>query len=417
METTVSNKLDKFIADLKASPIAMPIALQEAAQGYLLGQDFPTTKAERFKYTRLGKLAAAAFDSAIQLDQTQLKEHCVCSDAYTIFVNNEQIIVPQSLPLGLEISLLTEANTAFHEAGFNDIFGALNVLYAQNGVSISLAKNCTLDKPIQIVQVNSGGKYFYRHHFQFGENSEAALYFVSKSTADTTSFAHTHFQYDVAQSARIKVSKIQDCSTGHFDFNEDRAKQDAQSHFEINTITLDGSFVRNDAAVKIEGQHAQTYLNGAYWLKDEQHVANYTTMDHKVANCESFETYKGVAADKATAVFNGKVFVRKDAQKTNAYQSNANVLLSDNASVNSKPELEIYADDVKCSHGSTTGQLDETALFYLRARGLSAASAKNLLLQAFMEDVLMYIKHEEVLNFIHQRVADRFNWSYEAKSK
>jgi len=132
METTVSNKLDQFIADLKASPIAMPIALQEAAHGYLLGQDFPTTKAERFKYTRLGKLAASAFDSAIQLDQTQLKEHCVCSDAYTIFVNNDQIIVPQSLPLGLEISLLTEANTAFHEASFNDIFGALNVLYAQN---------------------------------------------------------------------------------------------------------------------------------------------------------------------------------------------------------------------------------------------------------------------------------------------
>ena len=394
MGTTVSNKLDQFIADLKASPIAMPMALQEAAQRHLLGQDFPTTKAERFKYTRLGKLAAAAINSAIQLDQTQLKEHCVLSDAYTIYVNNDQIIVPQGLPLGLEISLLTEANTAFHEASFNDIFGALNVLYAQNGVSFSLAKNCTLDKPIQIVQVNSGGKYFYRHHFQFGENSEAALYFVSKSTADTTSFAHTHFQYDVAQSARIKVSKIQDCSTGHFDFNEDRAKQDAQSHFEINTITLDGSFVRNDAAIAVEGQHSQTYLNGAYWLKDEQHVANYTTMDHKVANCESFETYKGVAADKATAVFNGKVFVRKDAQKTNAYQSNANVLLSDNASINSKPELEIYADDVACSHGSTSGAIDEDALFYLRARGVPHNMATDLMTLAFLADAVEEIEDD-----------------------
>jgi len=135
-------------------------------------------------------------------------------------------------------------------------------------------------------------------------------------------------------------------------------------------------------------------------------------MDHKVANCESFETYKGVASDRSTAVFNGKVFVRKDAQKTNAYQSNANVLLSDHASINSKPELEIYADDVKCSHGSTTGQLDETALFYLRARGLSEASAKNLLLQAFMEDVLTYIKEEEALNYIHERITSRFNWNY-----
>jgi Fe-S cluster assembly protein SufD len=412
METIVSNKLDQFIADLKASQIEIPTALQETAQAYLLGKDFPTTRAERFKYTRLGKLAAAQFHDPVLLDETQLKAYSVVQDAYTVLINNEQVFLPQDLPLGVEIKLLNEASTSFHDATFNDVFGALNALYAQQGVCISIAANCTLDKPIQLIQVNSGGKCFYRHHFQFGENSEAAIYFVSKSSADTIGFAHTHFQYDVAKAARIKVSKIQDCSTGHFDFNEDRAKQDAQSHFEINTITLDGSFVRNDAVVAVEGQHAQTYLNGAYWLKDEQHVANYTTMDHKVANCESFETYKGVAADKATAVFNGKVFVRKDAQKTNAYQSNANVLLSDNASINSKPELEIYADDVKCSHGSTTGQLDENALFYLRARGLSAASAKNLLLQAFMEDVLTYIKHEEVLAYIHQRIAQRFNWNY-----
>ena len=412
METIVSNKLDQFIADLKASQIEMPIALQETAQAYLLGKDFPTTRAERFKYTRLGKLAAAHFHNAVLLNETQLKAHSVVQDAYTVLINNAQVFLPQDLPLGVEIKLLNEARSSFHDATFNDVFGALNALYAQQGVCISIAANCTLDKPIQLIQVNSGGKCFYRYHFQFGENSEAAIYFVSKSSTDIIGFAHTHFQYDVAKSARIKVSKIQDCSTGHFDFNEDRAKQDAQSHFEINTITLDGSFVRNDAVVAVEGQHAQTYLNGAYWLKDEQHVANYTTMDHKVANCESFETYKGVAADKATAVFNGKVFVRKDAQKTNAYQSNANVLLSDNASINSKPELEIYADDVKCSHGSTTGQLDENALFYLRARGLSAASAKNLLLQAFMEDVLTYIKHEEVLAYIHQRIAARFNWNY-----
>jgi Fe-S cluster assembly protein SufD len=412
METTVSNKLDQFSADLSVSPLAIPQALQHAAQAYLSGKDFPTTKSERFKYTRLGKLASAAFTNAIQLDAAQLNAYCVLNDAYTIFVNNDQIIVPQNLPSGLEIAQIAQHPGTFHDASFNDIFGALNVLYAQNGLNITLAKHCTLDKPIQIVQVNSGGKHFYRHHFTFGENAEAAIYVVSKSLADTNSFAHTHFQYDIAQSARIRVSKIQDCSAGHFDFNEDRAQQNAQAHFEINTITLDGSFVRNDAAVAVEGQHAQTYLNGAYWLKDEQHVANYTTMDHRVANCESFETYKGVATDRSTAVFNGKVFVRKDAQKTNAYQSNANVLLSENASVNSKPELEIYADDVKCSHGSTTGQLDETALFYLRARGLSAASAKNLLLQAFMEDVLTYIKEEEALTYIHQRIADRFNWNY-----
>jgi Fe-S cluster assembly protein SufD len=412
METLVSNKLSQFTAGLEGTTLPIPTALQTDAVTYLHGQDLPTTKTERFKYTRLGKLSAANYTTTQQLSKEELNDFAVLKNAYTVFINNEQVIIPENLPVGLEISLLSEANTNYHEARFNDVFSALSVQYARQGICIKVAKNCTLDLPIQLVQVNSGGKYFYRHHFHFGENAEAQLYVVSKSMSEQVSFAHTHFQYDIARAARIKVTKLQDCTTGHFDFNEDRAQQETQALFEINTLTLDGSFVRNDSSIAIVGEHAQTYLNGAYWLKDEQHVANYTTMDHRVANCESFETYKGVAADRSTAVFNGKVFVRKDAQKTNAYQSNANVLLSENASVNSKPELEIYADDVKCSHGSTTGQLDENALFYLRARGLSEAAAKTLLLQAFMEDVLTYVQNEEALAFVHQRIADRFNWHF-----
>jgi Fe-S cluster assembly protein SufD len=412
METIVSNKLQQFVVGLDPTQLPVPHTLQLMAQNHLLAKDFPTTKSERFKYTRLAKLANAQMSNSLQLEKAQLSQHKILTDAYTVYINNKQIILPTDLPSGLQIKLNTEEQDTFHEASFYDVFGALNILYAQNGISIRVANNCTLDKPIQIVQVNSGGKYFYRHHFNFGENAEAAVYIVTKSTIDLNSFAHTHFQYDIAQSARIKVYKIQDCCAGHFDFHEDRAKQNATSHFEINTLTLDGSFVRNDTMVAVKGEHAQTYLNGAYWLKEEEHVANYTTIDHQVANCESFETYKGVAADKSTAVFNGKVFVRKDAQKTNAYQSNANVLLSDSASVNSKPELEIYADDVKCSHGSTTGQLDDNALFYLRARGLSAATAKTLLLQAFMEDVLTYVKQDEALAYVHQRIAERFDWNY-----
>ena len=171
--------------------------------------------------------------------------------------------------------------------------------------------------------------------------------------------------------------------------------------------------VRNDLLVEVQGEHAETKLNGAYLLSGQQHVANYTTIDHQVANCESFETYRGIIDEQATAVFNGKVFVRKDAQKTNAFQSNANILLSENASVNSKPELEIYADDVKCSHGSTTGQLDENALFYLKARGLSEKAAKTLLLQAFMDDVLQVFKPEALRTYIFKAIAARFNWQIE----
>jgi hypothetical protein len=151
--------------------------------------------------------------------------------------------------------------------------------------------------------------------------------------------------------------------------------------------------------VSVNGQNAETNLNGAYLVKTNQLVDNHTVVDHLVANCQSNELYKGVLYDKSTAVFNGKVFVRPNAQKINAFQSNGNVLLSDDASVNSKPELEIYADDVKCSHGSTTGQLDENAIFYLRARGISEKSAKELLVSAFISEVLSRIENKEVFNF------------------
>ena len=134
---------------------------------------------------------------------------------------------------------------------------------------------------------------------------------------------------------------------------------------------MNGGLVRNNLNIDVKGENCTTNLNGVYQLKGNQHVDNHTVVDHLVPNCESNELYKGIIDEKSTAVFNGKVFVRRNAQKINAFQSNGNVLLSDDATVNSKPELEIYADDVKCSHGSTTGQLDEEAVFYLRARGLS----------------------------------------------
>jgi Fe-S cluster assembly protein SufD len=198
-----------------------------------------------------------------------------------------------------------------------------------------------------------------------------------------------------------------------FSFTDEEIWQDASSVFQINTLTLDGSLVRNDLHIQVQGEHAETHLNGMYMLNGQQHVANYSTVDHQVANCESHELYKGIMDDKSVAVFNGKVFVRKDAQKTNAYQSNANVLISDDASVNSKPELEIYADDVKCSHGSTTGQLDDDAIFYLRARGLSEKSAKQLMLTAFMSDVLDKITIPEVKAKVFKTINKRFNWELE----
>jgi Fe-S cluster assembly protein SufD len=197
---------------------------------------------------------------------------------------------------------------------------------------------------------------------------------------------------------------------GNFHISTEQVAQEKNSTFSINTITLNGSFLRNNLNIEVNGTNCSTHLNGAYLLNGNQHVDNHTIVDHKMPNCESNELYKGVIDGNSTAVFNGKVFVRKDAQKINAFQSNGNVLLSDNATIDSKPELEIYADDVKCSHGSTTGQLDETAIFYLRARGISEKSARNLLVSAFIEDVLSKIKSEEMLSKVHEILKQKYGW-------
>jgi Fe-S cluster assembly protein SufD len=210
----------------------------------------------------------------------------------------------------------------------------------------------------------------------------------------------------------LTADKIQYESAGNFHVSTEQVAQEKNSNFSINTITLNGTLVRNNLNIEVDGPNCETHLNGVYLLKENQHVDNHTVVDHKAPQCESHELYKGVIDDKATAVFNGKVFVRKDSQKINAFQSNANVLLSDDASVNSKPELEIYADDVKCSHGSTTGQLNEEAVFYLRARGISEKSARHLMVSAFIEDVISKIENEEVTNFTHSIIKEQFGWEF-----
>ena len=157
----------------------------------------------------------------------------------------------------------------------------------------------------------------------------------------------------------------------------------------------------------MEAEYSESHFYGLYFLKGNTHVDNHTVVDNVKPHCESNELYKGVVDDSSTAVFNGKIFVQKDAQKTNAYQSNKNLLLSNDASVNTKPQLEIFADDVKCSHGCTVGQLDEEAFFYLRSRGVSEKAAKSLLIHAFAIDILEHIKPEKVREYVDRLISER----------
>jgi len=198
----------------------------------------------------------------------------------------------------------------------------------------------------------------------------------------------------IGKSASVNYDKVQVEADDAQHINYHKVNMARESHQHLTTITLGGGIVRNNLNIRLDDQQVKAYLNGLYVLNNHQVVDNHTLVDHAMPNCYSSELYKGILGDHSQGVFNGKIFVRQDAQKTNAYQSNKNLLLSSNASMNTKPQLEIFADDVKCSHGATTGQLDEEALFYLRARGIGENVARSMLNHAFAADVINQIENE-----------------------
>jgi Fe-S cluster assembly protein SufD len=409
-----SNKLSQFTSRFSATEIEGLNPMAAMARTFLSGNDFPTTRVERFKYTRLTKLANAQFESTNTDTTSDFRKHQVCADSIAIYIVNGKVHVPlETLPAGLTIDLISSSNS-LPTSTVKDVFAAMNILYAESGVCVHVAKNTVIESVIEIVHVCTGSYAgFTRHHVSVGDHAQAKVVLTYVSEQTNECFSHVHTSMEVGKNAHVNVEKVQLESSEKYSFCDEEIWQDADSVFQINSLTLDGNLVRNDLHIQVQGEHAETHLNGMYMLKGQQHVANYTTVDHQVPNCESHELYKGIMDDKSVSVFNGKVFVRKDAQKTNAYQSNANVLISDDASVNSKPELEIYADDVKCSHGSTTGQLDDEAIFYLRARGLSEKSATQLMLTAFMSDVLDKITIPAVKTNVFKIINERFNWELE----
>lgn len=412
----VADKSKAFISKLDKTSVALPKALKDKANSILASLELPTTRNEAWKYTRVAKLGKINFATS--------KGNISSIDSYTIdpqaptlvFVNGyfSKSLSNNHLPEGINFTLLSDANEVKSEIPIEDeIFNALNTAHLTDGVALNIAKNTILEKPVQILHILDGQSVMsnFKTRIDAGAFAKAGIiqgYFATE--ASDKAFANVTTEIEVGENAHLTIDKIQFENETSFHISTEQINQSKDSTFTLNTITLNGGLVRNNLNINVNGENCTSNLNGAYILKGKQHVDNHSVVDHRVANCQSNELYKGVIDDNSTAVFNGKVFVRQDAQQINAFQSNRNVLLSDNAAVNSKPELEIYADDVKCSHGSTTGQLDEDAIFYLRARGLSLKAARQLLVSAFITDVLDKIENLQVKTFTFSLLKERFGW-------
>ncbi|MBK8413958.1 MAG: Fe-S cluster assembly protein SufD [Bacteroidetes bacterium] len=384
---------------------------------------FPSTKNEEWKYFNVQQILPdqPVFSAApARLTAVDLKSFLIAGNNVHLLVFENGIYradlstseTINNLVIG-PISLLKDNQTFKNNFGKVVSFGtepfvALNTAVDHEGVFIHVPANTVIEKTIHILHVNTNEQpdriTSIRNLIVADKHTSISIVESYHSlNQQCNGLINAVNEIVVHENARVELCKAQLDSDAASQINFTQTIQEKSSTFDTVTVTLNGRLTRNNLHIKLNDTNCTSHLFGLYILDGDQITDNHTLVDHAMPNCYSNELYKGVIGGKASGVFNGKIFVRKDAQKTNAYQSNKNILLSDDATMNTKPQLEIFADDVKCTHGATTGQLDEEALFYLRARGIGEKSARTLLNIAFVADVLNNIKSDDLRATLQQK--------------
>lgn len=391
----------------------------------------PTARHEEWKYTRIGnvfnkELIAAPAGSITAADLAAVRLPGYESANELVFVNGlfnaslSNIQSPSLAVLSLndaaqnEYADIVAAHLGHSDKYLKDGVHALNTAFVKEGVFVAVKKGKVTEHPIYIYNIiDARSQHVFsqpRMLIYVAENAQVQIVEDYRTLGVSDSLTNQVMEIIVEKAAVVEYCKIQNdiatsnlVSTTHF-------RQIGKSVVHAVTVSLNGGIVRNNLNIAMEADYCESNMSGLYFIKGETHVDNHTVVDNVRPNCLSNELYKGVVDDRATAVFNGKIFVEPQAQKTNAFQSNKNIVLSDNASVNTKPQLEIYADDVKCSHGCTVGQLDEEGLFYLQSRGIDKDSARALLVQAFAIDILEHIQFEPIRKYVDQLISERLEF-------
>lgn len=389
--------------------------------------NFPSVKDEEWKYTNINPLLSKEFksaDSIPEIDPEFISKYLFDKKEFItlVFINgyfSKEFSEIDSPPKGLVLETISEAIKKHPELVLNyfsksasaekNIFTALNTAFADHGTFVHVEENAAIEKPIQILYVTKADDIFVspRNLFLISKNAQVKIIETYAGLGDKSYFTNQVTEFVVDQNAIVEHVRIQDEQLQSYHISTISVDLEKSSNFSSYNINFGGSFVRNNVNATFNNSFAECRLNGLYVSEGTQFVDNHTTIDHAKANCLSNELYKGILNDTSRGVFNGKVFVRQDAQKTNAYQQNKNILLSNDALVNTKPQLEIFADDVKCSHGATVGQLDKEQLFYLKARGIQEKEAKAILIYAFASDVVHSISMLQVRDHLEALLAEK----------
>ncbi len=391
-------------------------------------QGFPSKKQEAWKYTSLNTILKHDYSVFPKhenaLDYKDVKKYFIHDiDSYKIvFVDGRYSShLSQTTHDGIDVCLMSAALTKtkyrlvienyFNKIAQKDGLSSLNTAFSNEGAYIHIPKNKLVEKPIQVIHFSTGNESALmlqpRNLIVVGENSHVQIIERHQSLTDNPILTNSVTEIFANKRAIIDYYKVQNDHSNASLIDNTFIKQKQESIAKVHTFSFGGKLTRNNLNFYQHGERIDSTMKGITVIGDKQHVDHNTLVHHIEPNCESHQDYKGIFDDNATGVFNGKVVVEKEAQKTNAFQANNNILVSDKAAINTKPQLEIFADDVKCSHGCTIGQLDESALFYLRSRGIPEKEAKALLMFAFSNNVLDSVKIPEIKARITKILANK----------
>jgi Fe-S cluster assembly protein SufD len=389
---------------------------------------FPNKKDENWKYTSLNRVLKPNYTilqkKEVALEYRDVKKYFIHDiDSYKIvFIDGKYSShLSETTHDGMDICLTSAALTKpkyrlvienyFNKVANSDGLTALNTAFSSEGAYIHIPKNKLVNKPIQIIHFSTGSEAAAllqpRNLIVVDENSHVQIIERHQSLTDNAVLTNSVTEIFAKKRAIIDYYKVQNDNQNASLIDNTFIDQKQESICSVHTFSFGGKLTRNNLNFFQKGQRIDSTLKGITIIGDKQHVDHNTLVQHIEPNCESHQDYKGIFGDNAVGVFNGKVIVEKEAQKTNAFQANNNILLNDKATINTKPQLEIFADDVKCSHGCTIGQLDENAMFYLRSRGIPKKEAKALLMYAFANNVLASVKIPELKQRINKLIATK----------
>ena len=390
---------------------------------------FPTKKDELWKYTSLEALIREDYSlfpkSEVNIELKDVKKYFLYdTDTYkVIFIDGVYSpFLSNTTHDGLDVCLMSAAlskpkyrdliNTYFNKiAPSDESLTALNTSYAKEGAFVYIPKKTVAEKPIEIIHFSSGDQDSLwlqpRNLIVIDKNSQVQIIERHQSLKEHAVVSNSVTEIYVHEEAFVDYYKLQNDLTTASLIDNTFIQQEKNSHASVHTFSLGGKLIRNNLRYLHKGKHILSTLKGLTILQGKQHVDHSTMVHHSQPNCESHQDYKGIFSERSEGVFNGQILVDKIAQKTNAFQQNNNVLLDDKATVNSKPQLEIFADDVKCSHGCTIGQMDEEALFYLRTRGIPKKEARALMTYAFANNVLESVQLPSLKKRINGQIAKK----------